>query len=136
MNVGVKKIHRDSKGKCERKCMMLLRNSAIRYLERNTYYDYWRSSFITSFNAITSMSSGRSSQSRSQQTSMPANPFQEYVIAPGRNTKELEDVEFHREYLNRYGGVKAIDTYISLGTITGESWTSVDSSIYYTGSEL
>jgi len=34
------------------------------------------------------------------------------------------------------GGVKAIDTYISLGTIIGESWTSVDSNIYYSGSEL
>jgi chaperonin cofactor prefoldin len=34
------------------------------------------------------------------------------------------------------GGVVAIDTYITLGTITGESWTSVDSSVYYSGSAL
>jgi hypothetical protein len=34
------------------------------------------------------------------------------------------------------GGVVAIDTYITLGTIYGESWTSVDSNIYYSGSEL
>jgi chromosome segregation ATPase len=33
-------------------------------------------------------------------------------------------------------GVIAIDTYITLGTISGESWTSVDSDIYYSGSEL
>jgi len=34
------------------------------------------------------------------------------------------------------GGVVAIDTYITLGTIAGESWTSVDSSVYYSGSAL
>jgi len=34
------------------------------------------------------------------------------------------------------GGVIAIDTYITRGTISGESWTSVDSNIYYSGSEL
>jgi chaperonin cofactor prefoldin len=34
------------------------------------------------------------------------------------------------------GGVVAIDTYITLGTIYGESWTSVDSNIYYSGTEL
>jgi len=34
------------------------------------------------------------------------------------------------------GGVVAIDTYITLGTIYGESWTSVDSKVYYSGSEL
>jgi len=34
------------------------------------------------------------------------------------------------------GGVVAIDTYITLGTIYGESWTSVDSNIYYSGSAL
>jgi TolA-binding protein len=34
------------------------------------------------------------------------------------------------------GGVVAIDTYITLGTIYGESWKSVDSNIYYSGSEL
>lgn len=34
------------------------------------------------------------------------------------------------------GGVVAIDTYITLGTVSGESWRSVDSAIYYTGSAL
>jgi cell division protein FtsB len=34
------------------------------------------------------------------------------------------------------GGVVAIDTYITLGTIYGESWTSVDSNVYYSGSGL
>jgi hypothetical protein len=34
------------------------------------------------------------------------------------------------------GGVVAIDTYITLGSIGGESWTSVDSKIYYSGSAL
>ncbi len=32
--------------------------------------------------------------------------------------------------------VVAIDTYITLGTIDGESWTNVDSNIYYNGSAL
>lgn len=34
------------------------------------------------------------------------------------------------------GGVVAIDTYINLGAISGESWTSIDSDIYYSGSAL
>jgi hypothetical protein len=34
------------------------------------------------------------------------------------------------------GGVIAIDTYSTLGTTMGESWTSVDSNIYYSGSAL
>ncbi|MEM2876119.1 MAG: hypothetical protein QXL67_04115 [Candidatus Bathyarchaeia archaeon] len=34
------------------------------------------------------------------------------------------------------GGVTAIDTSIDLGSIDGESWRSVDSNIYYNGSEL
>jgi hypothetical protein len=34
------------------------------------------------------------------------------------------------------GGVVAKDTYVSLGTISGESWRSVDSNIYYEGSAL
>jgi hypothetical protein len=34
------------------------------------------------------------------------------------------------------GGVVAIDTYITLGTIYGESWTSVDTNVYYSGSAL
>lgn len=33
-------------------------------------------------------------------------------------------------------GVVAIDTYIDLGEIEGESWRKVDSKIYYGGSEL
>jgi hypothetical protein len=33
-------------------------------------------------------------------------------------------------------GVVAIDTYIVLGTISGESWTHVDSNIYYSGGAL
>jgi polyhydroxyalkanoate synthesis regulator phasin len=33
-------------------------------------------------------------------------------------------------------GVVAIDTHIILGTIAGESWTSVDSTVYYSGSAL
>ena len=34
------------------------------------------------------------------------------------------------------GGVTAIDTYITLSNINGESWTSVDSNIYYSGGSL
>ena len=34
------------------------------------------------------------------------------------------------------GGVIAIDTYINLGTIDGESWKSVDARVYYSGSAL
>ncbi|MEM2129402.1 MAG: hypothetical protein QXZ70_02265 [Candidatus Bathyarchaeia archaeon] len=34
-----------------------------------------------------------------------ANPFQEYIVEPGLETKELGDVEFHREHLTRNGGV-------------------------------
>jgi hypothetical protein len=34
------------------------------------------------------------------------------------------------------GGVVAIDTYINLGTMAGETWTHVDSNIYYSGSAL
>lgn len=36
---------------------------------------------------------------------VPANPFKYYLIAPGRETKELGDVEFHRAHLDRNGGV-------------------------------
>jgi hypothetical protein len=34
------------------------------------------------------------------------------------------------------GGVTAVDTYINLGTIIGESSTQVSSNVYYTGSSL
>jgi len=34
------------------------------------------------------------------------------------------------------GGVIAIDTYIVLGVINGESWVTVEAKIYYTGSAL
>lgn len=34
------------------------------------------------------------------------------------------------------GGVVAIDTYITLGTIDGESWVSVDTNVYYSGDAL
>jgi hypothetical protein len=34
------------------------------------------------------------------------------------------------------GGVTAVDTYISLGTIAGESSTQVSSNVYYSGSSL
>ena len=34
------------------------------------------------------------------------------------------------------GGAVAIDTYISLGTISGESWRTVDTVVYYGGSAL
>ena len=34
------------------------------------------------------------------------------------------------------GAVVAIDTYISLGSINGESWTSVASNVYYSGAAL
>lgn len=34
------------------------------------------------------------------------------------------------------GGVVAIDTYINFGSVGGESWTSVDSNVYYSGSDL
>jgi hypothetical protein len=34
-----------------------------------------------------------------------ANPFRYYTITPSRVTKELGDVEFHREHLTQNGGV-------------------------------
>lgn len=34
-----------------------------------------------------------------------ANPFKYYQVSPTRAMKELGDVEFHRVYLDRYGGV-------------------------------
>jgi hypothetical protein len=34
------------------------------------------------------------------------------------------------------GGVVAIDTYIALGTMHGESWKRVDTKVYYSGSAL
>ena len=34
-----------------------------------------------------------------------ANPFRYYTITPSRLTKELGDVEFHREHLTQNGGV-------------------------------
>ena len=34
------------------------------------------------------------------------------------------------------GGVVAIDTYITLGSIYGESWTNVDTNVFYSGDAL
>ena len=34
-----------------------------------------------------------------------ANPFRNYVIAPGQETKVLGNVEFHRDHLDKHGGV-------------------------------
>jgi len=56
-----------------------------------------------------------------------------YVCNVGTNTAYSSKIHV---VAYQSGGVKAIDTYISLGTIYGESWTSVDSSVYYSGSEL
>ncbi|MEM3551689.1 MAG: hypothetical protein QXV01_11440 [Candidatus Bathyarchaeia archaeon] len=34
-----------------------------------------------------------------------ANPFRECTVAPGKETKLLGDVEYHREHLDKHGGV-------------------------------
>jgi uncharacterized protein YoxC len=56
-----------------------------------------------------------------------------YVCNVGTNTAYSSKIHV---VAYQSGGVVAIDTYITLGTIYGESWTSVDSNIYYSGSEL
>jgi DNA gyrase/topoisomerase IV subunit A len=56
-----------------------------------------------------------------------------YVCNVGTNTAYSSKIHV---VAYQSGGVVAIDTYITLGTINGESWTSKDSSIYYSGSEL
>lgn len=56
-----------------------------------------------------------------------------YVCNVGTNTAYSSKIHV---VAYQSGGVVAIDTYIILGTINGESWKSVDSAIYYSGSEL
>jgi chaperonin cofactor prefoldin len=56
-----------------------------------------------------------------------------YVCNVGTNTAYSSKIHV---VAYQSGGVVAIDTYIILGTIYGESWTSVDSSVYYSGSAL
>ncbi|MEM2915070.1 MAG: hypothetical protein QXH91_06710 [Candidatus Bathyarchaeia archaeon] len=56
-----------------------------------------------------------------------------YICNVGTNTAYSSKIHV---VAYQSGGVVAIDTYITLGTIYGESWTSVDSNIYYSGSEL
>jgi chaperonin cofactor prefoldin len=56
-----------------------------------------------------------------------------YVCNVGTNTAYSSKIHV---VAYQSGGVVAIDTYIALGTIYGESWTSVDSSVYYSGSGL
>ena len=56
-----------------------------------------------------------------------------YICNVGTNTAYSSKIHV---VAYQSGGVVAIDTYITLGTIYGESWTSVDSSVYYSGSEL
>jgi len=56
-----------------------------------------------------------------------------YVCNVGTNTAYNSKIHV---VAYQSGGVVAIDTYITLGSIGGESWTSVDSNIYYSGSAL
>jgi chaperonin cofactor prefoldin len=56
-----------------------------------------------------------------------------YICNVGTNTAYSSKIHV---VAYQSGGVVAIDTYIILGTIYGESWTSVDSSVYYSGSGL
>jgi prefoldin subunit 5 len=66
----------------------------------------------------------------------PSAPYlhvQEYVFNVGKYTAEFW---FLRIVAYQSGGATAINTDINLPSIDGESWTSVDSSLYYNGSAL
>jgi hypothetical protein len=56
-----------------------------------------------------------------------------YVCNVGTNTAYNSKIHV---IAYQSGGVVAISTYIDLGTIDGESWTNVDSNIYYAGTAL
>ena len=56
-----------------------------------------------------------------------------YVCNVGTNTAYNSKIHV---IAYQSGGVVAIDTYITLGSISGESWTSVDTNVYYSGSAL
>jgi hypothetical protein len=56
-----------------------------------------------------------------------------YVVNVGNST--ADDAKVH-VVLQQSGGVIAKDTYIDLGAISGESFVSVDTKVYYEGSEI
>jgi chaperonin cofactor prefoldin len=56
-----------------------------------------------------------------------------YVCNVGTNTAYNSKIHV---VAYQSGGVEAINTYINLGTMYGESWKSVDANIYYSGSAL
>jgi hypothetical protein len=56
-----------------------------------------------------------------------------YVVNVGSNT--ANDAKIH-VILYQSGGAIAKDTYITLGSVNGESYTSVDTKVYYEGSEI
>ncbi len=56
-----------------------------------------------------------------------------YVCNVGTNTAYNSKIHV---ILYQSGGVVANDTYITLGTINGESWISVDSKVYFDGPAL
>ena len=56
-----------------------------------------------------------------------------YVCNVGTNTAYNSKIHV---IAYQSGGVVAIDTYITLGSISGESWTRVDTNVYYSGSAL
>jgi hypothetical protein len=56
-----------------------------------------------------------------------------YVVNVGNNT--AVDAKIH-VVLQQSGGVVANDTYVDLGSVGGESVVSVDTKVYYEGSEI
>jgi len=56
-----------------------------------------------------------------------------YVCNVGTNTAYNSKIHV---ILYQSGGVVANDTYITLGTINGESWISIDSKVYFDGPAL
>ena len=56
-----------------------------------------------------------------------------YVVNVGNDT--AENCRIH-VVLQQTGGVVAEDTYVTLGSLVGESFASVDTKIYYEGSEI
>jgi hypothetical protein len=56
-----------------------------------------------------------------------------YVVNVGNST--ADDVRIH-VVLQQSGGVVAKDTYVDLGSVGGESFVSVDTKVYYEGSEI
>jgi len=56
-----------------------------------------------------------------------------YVVNVGNNT--ADDAKVH-VVLQQSGGVVANDTYADLGSVGGESVVSVDTKVYYEGSEI